>query len=179
MTKNKLLRAITILAIIAVNVGCDQVSKSIVRHKLSPYANLTYLHGHLLVTRVENTGAFLSLGDQMHGPLRTILLSVFPAALLIMGINYLMKNTAISKITLVGICFIIGGGIGNIYDRIFHGSVTDFLYIEYPPFHTGVFNAADLSITTGALLIIIGLNVQNPPRFLKRSRTEPGTEDMV
>ena len=82
-----------------------------------------------------------------------------------------------SKITFLGICFIIGGGIGNIFDRIWHGSVTDFIYIEYQPFHTGVFNVADLSITTGALLIIIGLNVQNPPGFLRRHRVETDIEE--
>ncbi len=178
MTNNKWLRAIIILGIIAINVGYDQVSKSVVRHHLLPYSNLMYLQGHLQLTRVENTGAFLSLGDNMHGPLRTILLSIFPAVLLVMGVNYLMKNTTIAKVTLVGICFIIGGGIGNIYDRIWHGSVTDFLYLEYGPLHTGVFNGADLSITIGAILIIIGLNVQNPPGFLKRKRLLPATENI-
>ena len=172
MTNNRLLRAIIILGIIAVNIGCDQVSKSIVRHNLFPYTNLTYLHGHLQITRVENTGAFLSLGDNMHGPLRAILLSVFPAVLLVIGINYLLKSRAMPAFTFIGICSIIGGGIGNIYDRIFHGSVTDFIYMEYGPLHTGVFNGADLSITIGALLIIIGLNVKNPPVFFRKKERE-------
>ena len=50
----------------------------------------------------------------------------------------------------------IGGGIGNIYDRILHGSVTDFLYIDLGGvFHTGVFNVADLCITVGISIILI------------------------
>ena len=49
----------------------------------------------------------------------------------------------------------IGGGIGNIYDRFLYGSVTDFLFIDLGGvFKTGIFNIADLSVTTGMILII-------------------------
>ncbi len=58
----------------------------------------------------------------------------------------------------------IGGGIGNIYDRIVHGSVTDFLYIDLGGiFHTGVFNVADLCITIGISIILIQSWVRKKP----------------
>ena len=51
---------------------------------------------------------------------------------------------------------IIGGGIGNIFDRIVYGSVTDFLYLNFGGImKTGIFNIADLSVTTGMILILI------------------------
>ena len=51
---------------------------------------------------------------------------------------------------------IIGGGVANIFDRIVYGSVTDFLYINLGGiFKTGIFNIADLSVTTGMILILI------------------------
>lgn len=167
MKISKPVRAVLILVVIMINVGCDQVSKTMVREHLSPYANLQYLHNHFVVTRVENTGAFLSAGDQIPGLLRILLLSVLPAAALLGGIIYLIRQTKIDLIRLIAICCIIGGGIGNIYDRIVHGSVTDFLYIDFVIFHTGVFNMADLSITIGVIILLLYLlidrNKNNKP----------------
>ena len=54
-----------------------------------------------------------------------------------------------------GICFLIGGGIGNIYDRIVYGSVTDFFHIDFVIFKTGIFNVADMSIMTGIGLLLL------------------------
>ena len=56
---------------------------------------------------------------------------------------------------LVGMCFAIGGGIGNLFDRIHYGSVTDFLHIKWGMFQTGIFNLADVSIITGMIIILI------------------------
>jgi len=66
------------------------------------------------------------------------------------------RDKEIDKISLIGFCFIIGGGIGNIYDRILYGSVTDFLFIDLGGiFKTGIFNIADLSVTTGMIMILL------------------------
>ena len=50
--------------------------------------------------------------------------------------------------------FVIGGGIGNLIDRIAYGSVTDFLLIKLGMFKTGIFNMADMSVTTGVLILL-------------------------
>jgi signal peptidase II len=55
----------------------------------------------------------------------------------------------------VAIILIIGGGLGNIYDRIRFGSVTDFAHIDFVIFQTGVFNVADMSIMAGTIMIIL------------------------
>jgi signal peptidase II len=52
-------------------------------------------------------------------------------------------------------CFLIGGGIGNIYDRIKFGSVTDFLHIDFILFRTGIFNLADVSIMIGIGILLL------------------------
>jgi len=54
-----------------------------------------------------------------------------------------------------------GGGIGNVYDRIIYGSVTDFLHIDLGLFETGIFNMADVSITTGALILLANTLYKN------------------
>ena len=55
----------------------------------------------------------------------------------------------------IGMCFLIGGGIGNIIDRLLYGSVTDFLHIDFGLFRTGIFNLADVSIMVGIGILII------------------------
>ena len=55
----------------------------------------------------------------------------------------------------------IAGGIGNIYDRIIYGSVTDFMYINLGFTKTGIFNAADASVFIGTLLIFLELIIFN------------------
>ena len=56
---------------------------------------------------------------------------------------------------MIALSFIIGGGIGNIYDRILYNSVTDFMYFELGSFHTGIFNMADVSVVVGGFLILL------------------------
>ena len=62
---------------------------------------------------------------------------------------------------LIGLCFVIGGGVGNLLDRILYGSVTDFLYLKFGIFQTGIFNMADVSIMTGMFLIFLQFFFRN------------------
>jgi signal peptidase II len=156
MKTNPFLRAFLILLILSITIGCDQVSKKIVREKLTDYQTVELLHNHLTIERVENTGAFLSLGDSASKPLRIIFLDVIPLVLIVLSLGYILIKLSINKTTLFAIILMIGGGIGNIYDRIIHGSVTDFLYINLGGiFHTGVFNVADLCITVGISIVLL------------------------
>lgn len=79
--------------------------------------------------------------------------------LIIIGytLYYMVKETSMSNAMLIGISLIIGGGLGNIYDRILYGSVTDFLYFDFVIFHTGIVNMADISVTIGFFFILYAL----------------------
>jgi signal peptidase II len=155
MKMNKWLRAFLILFILGFNIGCDQLSKSIVRKDMHPEEELTYLGNHFTLRRTENTGAFLSLGDTLGGPVHFALLVVLPVLALLFGLGYILWKTSINKYKLLGIIFIIGGGVGNLYDRVMHGSVTDFMHIDFVIFQTGIFNVADMSIMAGMGIILL------------------------
>jgi signal peptidase II len=58
-------------------------------------------------------------------------------------------------LTTIGLSCVVGGGIANLYDRFLYGSVTDFLFMDFNFARTGIFNLADLSVTTGMVLILI------------------------
>jgi signal peptidase II len=155
MKVNKFYRAILILFILALNIGCDQVSKTIVRHDIPDNKVIGYLGNHFTIEKTENTGAFLSLGDTLGGPVRDILLVILPLLAILGALVYIIINTKLTKYTLLGIILIIGGGVGNLYDRMIHGSVTDFMHIDFIIFQTGVFNVADMSIMAGMFIILI------------------------
>jgi len=149
-----MVRTTLILFLIIINIGCDQVSKKIVRNSIAPYETISVLNNHLTVTNAENPGAFLSLGDSLPAAAKGILLSLLPLAVLGFVFYYIITEGSIAKPALVGLCFIVGGGIGNVFDRIVYGSVTDFLHIKFGVFQTGIFNLADLSIVTGSAILL-------------------------
>lgn len=138
-----------LMFVVLLNVGCDQISKTVVRQKIDYHEYITLIKNHVTLTKVENTGAFLSAGDNLPDFARIILLNILPILVLAYGFYYLFTQTNLPRIFQLGMCFLIGGGIGNIYDRIKFGSVTDFLHIDFVLFSTGVFNFADVSIMLG------------------------------
>ncbi|MBK0380557.1 signal peptidase II [Mucilaginibacter segetis] len=168
-------RAVIILFILAVNVGCDQVSKKIVRARLDVYDHYSFLDHHFNLMKVENPGAFLSLGDKLVNPYRFILLTLIPVLALLGAVVYILVKNNFSKTRLAGIICVIGGGIGNIYDRVVHGSVTDFMHIQFGSLQTGIFNVADVSIMVGMGLIILDtfLRSKNDVHPQQEFTTEP------
>lgn len=153
-----------IILIISVNIGCDQVSKHAVRNHMDYHEQIQLLNDNVMLIKVENSGAFLSLGDSLSPLAKSILLSVLPSATLLLLVFWLFGQNS-GKWAIFGLCCIAGGGIGNIYDRIMFGSVTDFMYLHYGIFRTGIFNFADVSITFGTCLIVLQqLFVRKNPR---------------
>lgn len=155
MKAQRIVRTLAILAILISNIGCDQISKSIVRKHIDYHERISLMNNYLMLTKVENTGAFLSIGHSLPQPFKSLLLTIFPLTILAFALLYLLTTKGLSNFAIIGICFVIGGGFGNIYDRIVHGSVTDFLHIDFVLFRTGIFNMADVSIMIGMLLVLL------------------------
>jgi len=155
MNSMRRFKIILILLIIIGNIGCDQVSKKIIRQNITPNQTVHLLSSHVTVTNVENTGAFLSLGNSLPEIMKDILLTWLPFIAVVLGLVYVITKRNLSNPMLAGFCFIIGGGIGNLFDRMVYGSVTDFLHIHFGIFQTGIFNMADLSIMIGIFIIFL------------------------
>jgi len=155
MNTRGFLRVILILLVLSINIGCDQVSKSIVRHKMNDYTYVSFLSNHVTLSKVENSGAFLSLGDSLSKPVKMVLLNIIPLIAIVFGLFFVLTRTNIKGVTLLALVMILGGGVGNLYDRMVHGSVTDFMHVNFGLFQTGIFNVADLSITFGVIILLI------------------------
>jgi signal peptidase II len=164
MATKSIIRTLLILLVIVINIGCDQFSKKMVKRSVLPYETIHVLNDHLTLTRVENSGAFLSAGDSMSKASKQIFLTLIPIVAMVLGLVYLFFKP-VSGNMLIGLCFVIGGGVGNLFDRILYGSVTDFLYVKFGIFQTGIFNMADVSIMAGLFIILLQV-------FMKRDRTQ-------
>lgn len=162
MKLNRIFRTLLIVVILGSNIGCDQISKSVVRERIQIDQQFGFIDNHVLLMKVENPGAFLSLGDSLPRFLRILLLTIIPVIVLSLGFIYVLAKKTLSKGMVTGACFVIGGGVGNIYDRIVYVSVTDFLHIDFGIFRTGIFNMADVSILVGAFIIVLDSQISKP-----------------
>jgi len=170
MKVNKITRNILILILLIANVGCDQISKSIVRQRINQGEQINVIDHFVVLTKVENTGAFLSMGDSLPRLLYKFLMIVLPSIVLLYALYYLFTENNLSNLLTLGFCLIIGGGFGNIYDRILYNSVTDFLQFDFVIFHTGIVNIADISLTTGFFILMYEYFINR--RILKRNTSD-------
>ena len=149
-------RTILIIALIAFNIAIDQISKFWVRANVEPRSISPIFDDYFTLHNVENKGAFLGMGSDLNPTVKLILLLVLPIVVLSLVVRHILKDKTIDKMSLIGFCCIIGGGFANVYDRIVYGSVTDFWHIDLGGvFRTGIFNLADVSVTTGMIMLLV------------------------
>ncbi|MBC3758085.1 signal peptidase II [Hyunsoonleella sp. SJ7] len=151
-----------------VTIAVDQISKVLVRANVEPGSSSPIVGDYLQLMNVENTGAFLGMGSELNGTLKIILLLVLPVIVLALVMRHILKDKSLDNWSLFAFASIIGGGIANVYDRFAYGSVTDFLYLRLnDTLRTGIFNLADLSVTTGMIILVVMMF-----RNKKKTKTE-------
>ena len=132
-------------AVILALVGCDQLLKSWTVHHLALGESTAFLLGFMQLTRVHNYGAAWS---SFSG--KTAMLIAVTAALMIAVAYLLIRRIVRHPLGVAAAVLILGGGVGNIIDRIVHGYVVDMfdlLLFDYP-----VFNLADCFVVAGVIL---------------------------
>jgi signal peptidase II len=154
-------RTIYIVLVIVLTIAADQISKVIVRNniigrnEINPGEQIPVIGDYFVLMNVENTGAFLGMGSDLNPTLRILLLLILPILVLGFVLRHILRDKTLDQWSLFAFASIIGGGIANVYDRIVYGSVTDFLFIDLGGvFKTGIFNLADLSVTTGMIILV-------------------------
>lgn len=136
------------IAVIAAAI--DRITKVICVNTLTG-GPATVIKGVLSLQYTRNSGIAFSLFASDRG-IVTILLT---AALLIAIAVYVLKHPETDTLTRAGIWMIIGGGAGNLYDRIAYGSVIDFIRIDL--FRFAIFNAADVFVCVGCFMAAIAI----------------------
>ncbi len=148
-------RKFLIIALILLNIGCDQITKNAVRKNVEEMEQIELVGKKFILTKVENTGAMLGFGSDLSPTLKIIFLQAIPVIVLLILLARVLRNSKMNKWLVFAFACVIGGGIGNLIDRIAHGKVTDFFHVDLGGImRTGVFNMADVSVTVGAILIL-------------------------
>jgi len=148
-------RSIFIIITIIANIAFDQISKFWVRTDVIAGSESKIIGDYFTLHNVENAGAFLGMGSDLNPTIKLIVLLILPVVVLGLVTLHLFREKNMDRLTLIGFACIIGGGLANMYDRLLYGSVTDFFHIDLGGiFKTGIFNMADLSVTTGMIMIV-------------------------
>lgn len=140
-------------AIIVGLIVLDQAVKVVARASLAGHPGYSFLGGMIQVEYAENRGAFLSLGAQLSESARSLLF-VFGASAMLLFCLYWLWKTASQRLSMVAFALVIAGGVGNLIDRAFRGSVTDYVHMGIGGLRTGVFNVADVAISVGFCLLL-------------------------
>jgi signal peptidase II len=153
MTKNSA-RALYLLIALVV-VVLDRWTKHLVAQRIRLYAHVQVIPGFFRLTHTENTGAAFSLFADSPAPWKTELLIAFSVIALIVVSTLLWKNHHAHIVTGVALSLIMGGAVGNLWDRLARGRVIDFLLVYVKQYQWPVFNLADSAIVIGAGLLIL------------------------
>jgi signal peptidase II len=153
MTKNAARTFYLLIALVVVLL--DRWTKHIVAQRISLYSHIQVIPGFFQLTHTENTGAAFSLFADSAAPWKTGLLIAFSGIALVVVSVLLWKNERTHRATGVGLALIMGGALGNLWDRLARGRVVDFLLFYFKRYQWPVFNLADSAIVVGAGLLVL------------------------
>jgi signal peptidase II len=151
-----LLLLILVLIISSANFAVDRVSKNYAVENIRGQGTIKVVGTLFILHYAENDGAFLGFGGELPRHLKTLLLILLPVVLIVVSTIYTAFSPNLPLGQIVCLSSIIGGGAGNLFDRIFNdGIVIDFMNFGIGNLRTGILNVADLSVTFGAVIFII------------------------
>ena len=135
----------------------DRWSKWMVETQFSGYDTKTVIPGFFNIVRSENPGVAFGIFSDSPTHSRTLVLVVFSVMAVLLLAAMLWRIDRLDASSATGLALIFGGAVGNVFDRIHTGSVTDFLDFYFGSYHWYTFNLADASICTGAGLLILSM----------------------
>ena len=131
----------------------DILSKNFIQNKII-YGEQLEITSFLSLVHFQNTGAAFSFLSDQGGWQRYFLIAI--SLLAVLYIPWLINQYKKNILIVIGLLLILGGAIGNLYDRISYGYVIDFIYLHFAEFYWPAFNVADSAISLGVLLFLYG-----------------------
>jgi signal peptidase II len=162
---------LSLVILSALVILVDRLSKLWIVAHIAPGSAITIIPRVFRLTHVLNTGAAFSLFADSLSPLavRNALIAFSVIAVLIVG-AMLWRVGRILNITSVALALILGGALGNLYDRIRLQHVVDFLEVKIVHYHWPDFNLADSCIVIGACLLLLEI-------FLPQTTSNPASQE--
>jgi signal peptidase II len=154
-------KIILILVIVCACVGCDQATKFIAKQHLAQSPPIYLMNGMVILDYVENQGSFLGLGARLPDTVRFWLFIVLAGLMVVGMLSFALTVHELNVAGITGAALVIGGGVGNLIDRItHHGAVVDFMNVGIGKVRTGIFNFADMAIMAGIGLLLLAVSKQ-------------------
>ena len=153
-------------AIAAAVVAVDRVTKMYIRSAYTSWDITPVIPGTFNIVHTENPGAAFGIfADSPSEWSSMLLVAVSMVVMAIIGVMLWrprpssLQNTGMQSpgLVSVGLALVFGGAFGNLWDRLFRGTVTDFLQVFFGSYEFPSFNAADSAITVGAALLLMDL----------------------
>src|SRR3982074_111427 len=148
MTKNSARAIHFVLALVVVLL--DRWTKRAVAARIPMYSRIKIIPGFFRLTHTENTGAAFSLFADSPSHWKTALLIAFSLVAMVIVSILLWKQTRPLTMTGVALSLILGGAVGNLWDRLASGRVVDFLLFYIKQYQWRVFNLAERALVRGA-----------------------------
>jgi signal peptidase II len=162
LTKTHRLRWIHLVVALAA-IALDRITKNLIEHLLPTGNAITVIPGFFQITHVHNRGAAFGLFSESTSEWRSVLLIGFSTLALAVIAYLLWKSDHALPTTAYGLSLILGGAMGNLWDRMVHGQVTDFLHFYIGSYIWPDFNVADSCIVVGAVMLMIEIVFAKPP----------------
>ena len=147
MRKYHFLIALFVLAL-------DRYTKWLISHRLSVHDSITVIPGFFRIVHAENPGAAFGMFADSPSPWKIVLLILFSIIALLIVSTLLWRNSHRLTSTGVGLSLILGGAVGNLWDRLVSRHVVDFLLFYVGRYQWPAFNVADSAIVIGACLLV-------------------------
>jgi signal peptidase II len=133
----------------------DRWTKRLVAARIAMYTHIQIIPGFFRLTHTENTGAAFSLFADSPSHWKTAMLIGFSFVAMVIVSVLLWRQSRALTITGIALSLILGGAVGNLWDRVASGRVVDFLLFYIQQYQWPVFNLADSAIVIGAALLVI------------------------
>ncbi|QOY90829.1 signal peptidase II [Paludibaculum fermentans] len=142
-------------------LALDRATKHLIETKVQTWDTVAVIPGLFQIIHTRNTGIAFSMFADSTSSRGNPLLVLFSVAVMILVTSLLWtacKPASKEHWTLrAALALVLGGAVGNLFDRIIFGSVTDFLDFFWSGHHFPIFNLADSAITVGAALLLLNL----------------------
>ena len=168
-TRKEIVASIPLFILSAIVVILDQWSKITVVDSFYIGESMSIINGFLKFTYVHNKGAAFSFGDVFNDDVRLVLFKIIPVFVGVY-LTYLIVKSKEHMIMKIAYALILGGGTGNVADRIRFDYVVDFISVyhrgfelfgmKFEPWYFAIFNLADSAVSLAAILLIIDFFIQ-------------------
>lgn len=139
----------------------DRLTKVLVQGAMAPQDVFSVIPGFFEMVYTRNRGIAFGLMSEGDFEWRAFFLIGLTALVMAFVVAILWQSPPrgmmASRLTRLGLALVLGGALGNLYDRLLEGSVTDFLSFHAGSFYWPAFNVADSGITVGACLVLLDL----------------------